>query len=1374
MKKLHSLVLAASLSTIGLGAMVVVGDKKVGIDPPQTELKLTEQSAQLQTSLQKAPTVKSVTPEGMVAVKSWPDIVLDSLPQDDGFAYSSMQIEVEKPGSVLSFDWQATASEGNDFQFGVQINGDWVVSEYGYKAMSGSSTYTFNEPGTYTLEVEYWNGMGVADSANCAQLTDIKLCVADPIAPAKQLLDSLDAYPSWKEELAAALAAVEAGGEAEKDSLVQALNSICYNINLTLNHLAFVEQQAEAWTEYVAWKAELDEKIAALKASDAVGREAAREEMVQTYYTIYTVIVECLPLMADKIAVAEAQVAEGVTGEHGEALNEALAAAQAADPATTKSLDYYKAFWNLEKASTVYVALTMDRSEWTFNENQVYTLDGGRQFVIDTTHKLAKFIGLNSSVNYTELEIPSTLYNSTDAYAVVAIGNRNTYSQNTIERVVLPNTIREVGQNAFHYYRTLSSIELPENVEYVGDNAFYRTDNLRNITVHAQTPPVCENNLDSSYGTGKRWQLTVPDGTFHAYRIHTQWGNMLIVPETPVEITVDVATPGELGLLALNEAGYLQEINKIHVSGELNADDWNNLKGMSNLIEVDLSGVLNTSLPAGQFKDKWAITQVQVPAGLQTIGGGAFYRSGIQQIELPGTLQQINGGAFYECTSLQSVVIPDGVSQWGNQEYVTNWGYISNSIFYNCYSLSRANIPTGVTSIPDGTFYNCNLQEVVIPDNIKSIGSNAFYSNDYLTRVHLSEGLTTIGESAFNGCWSLDSLQMPSTLTSLGGWAFANCSSLHAVQLNEGLTDIWGWAFENCHSLEEVILPSSLRKCWQRPFSSCNNLKKIYARSVIPAATNNYCPLSGNDFNSAVLYVPVWSLQEYQLADGWRQFATVETHDYMPENVFINKDFTFALRDTLATDYRPNIYLEWTNTRGQDSYGQDYYEHGNLTINSRSKLPVNQFSMHVSPLAKYTSDENENNRLNGWSSNYITEWNSNSLIVNGEMRAEDVDLMYTFKENRWNFISVPFDVDMKDFVQTDSNTQWVIREYSGANRANGIMDSTWVNVGRDGVLKAGKGYALHLTGGGVDFHVKPLTESVNRQAIFLATDREVALEENLSEFEHNRSWNLIGNPFPCFFDTRFLDFEAPITVWNSYNQNYVAYSPVDDSYILSPGEAFFVQRPVDQEKITFAKEGRQTHMHPRIISEVPAKQTALDATPRTVYNITLTGEQGTDRTRVVINEKAEVGYELNRDAGKFFSTNPNMPQLFTIDGNARFAINERPMAGAEVQLGVYLGQAGEYTLALANGMTGELIVEDRLLGTFTAISAEEGYTFTAEAGTIADRFVLHFAEGNATGIDNAAALVDENAPAYNVGGQAVNAKTFKGIIVQKGRKLIKK
>ena len=1358
MKKYHSLVLAAALSTIGLGAMVVAGDKKVGIDPPQTELKLTEQSAQTQTLPAKAPVAKATVPDGMVAVKTWPDVVLNAADEEQGCAVYSMTIEVKRPGSVLSFDWKVIAANYSSNQF--IINNDYVGHRGGYGLRAGSFSYTFEEAGTYTLQAFYYNEDGQYDAENNMQLSNIKLYSDDSVEAAKQLLDSLEAYPSWKEELSAAISAVEAAEEAEQDSLMQALNSIYDNINLTLNHLAFVEQQAEAWTEYTVWKAELDEKIAAVKASDAVGREAARVEMVLTYNTIEKVIDYCLPYMADKIAVAEAQVAEGVTGELGETLTEALTAAQAVDPTTTKSQDYYIAFWNLEKASTVYTALTLDRSEWTFDENQVYTL-GNELYVLDTTHKLAKFLGFNQNVSYTGYKLTEFLTTSTDAYALVAIGNKYTYSQDSIQQFILPNTIREIGENAFYYFRNLSSIELPENVEFVGNDAFYNTSNLRNITVHAQTPPVCEGNLDNS--SSKRWLLAVPDGTFHAYRIHAQWGNMLIVPETPVEITVDVATPGELGLLALNEAGYLQEINKIHVSGELNADDWSNLKGMPNLIEVDLSGVLNTSLPANQFNNKWGITQIQVPAGLQTIGESSFYGTGIQQIDLPETLQQINSSAFRGCKSLQSIVIPEAVTTLGTD------------VFRDCYALNSVKLPAGVSSIPSYTFYNCNLQEVVIPDNVKSIDSYAFYRNGCLTRVQFPEGLSTIGSDAFQNCWRLDSLQMPSTLTSLGSWSFADCRSLHTVQLNEGLSEIYGYAFENCYTLEEIVLPSSLRTCTERPFSNCHNLKKIYARSVIPANTNNYCPLSGYGFNSAVLYVPTWSLQEYQLADGWREFATVEATDYMPQNVVINKDFTFALRDTLAADYRPNIYLEWTNTRGQDSYGQNYYERGNLTINSRSKLPANEFRMHVSPYAKYYSDETEAYRLNGSSNYYYTEYNPTCLIVNGEMRAEDVDLMYTFYKNRWNFFSVPFDVEMKDFVQVDSNTQWVIREYSGANRANGIMDSTWVNVGRDGVLKAGKGYALHLTGGGGDFHVKPLTESVNRQAIFLATDREVALEENLSEFEHNRSWNLIGNPYPSFFDTRFLDFQAPITVWNSYNQSYVAYSPVDDSYILSPGESFFVQRPVDQETITFAKEGRQTHMHARLLSETPVQVPAADAAQRTVYNLLLTGENGTDHTRVVVNEQAEAGYELNRDAGKFMSLNPLMPQLFSVGGQTRYAINERPLGDAVVELGMYIGQEGEYTLALAEDRPVSFILEDRLLGTYTELSAGEGYTFSAEKGTVAGRFYIHLVAGELTGLDNAASNEQAaEAPAYNVAGQPVNAKTFKGILVQKGRKLLQK
>ena len=135
----------------------------------------------------------------------------------------------------------------------------------------------------------------------------------------------------------------------------------------------------------------------------------------------------------------------------------------------------------------------------------------------------------------------------------------------------------------------------------------------------------------------------------------------------------------------------------------------------------------------------------------------------------------------------------------------------------------------------------------------------------------------------------------------------------------------------------------------------------------------------------------------------------------------------------------------------------------------------------------------------------------------------------------------------------------------------------------DSVLYAGEGYILqssryysdgeYANWSGFYFYA---VNNANKNLIFAKDNRTVVLDEYQSEFSHNRSWNLIGNPYPCFYDTRAMDFTAPITVWDPFNSTYYAYSPVDDEYILSPTEAFFVQRPVDTESITFAADGRQT------------------------------------------------------------------------------------------------------------------------------------------------------------------------------------------------------
>jgi hypothetical protein len=375
------------------------------------------------------------------------------------------------------------------------------------------------------------------------------------------------------------------------------------------------------------------------------------------------------------------------------------------------------------------------------------------------------------------------------------------------------------------------------------------------------------------------------------------------------------------------------------------------------------------------------------------------------------------------------------------------------------------------------------------------------------------------------------------------------------------------------------------------------------------------------------------------------------------------------------------------------------------------------------------------------------------------------------RNGRWQFVSFPFEVRMSDIVPVEANTQWVIRKYSGLERANGNMDATWVELTANDVLEAGKGYIMHChsdNGEPVMFQVKPNTASVTRQNIFKSADMEVALEEHVSEFEHNSSWNLVGNPYPCYFDSRFMDFSAPITVWNSYENNYMAYSPVDDDYVLYPGEAFFVQRPVDQESIVFMADGRQTDIYSREM----ANARSYAAADRMVYNIVLKGEKTSDRTRVVLNEKASMGYEMSCDASKFAAMSNEVSQIFTMIGNTRMAINERPVGNGCVELGMTIASEGVYTIALKQAGEKTVVLEDREMGVTTVLSADSEYTFSAMPGEAKGRFFLHF-NGGETGINGIGAADAEKAPAFNTAGVRVE-ETQQGIVIKEGKKIMNK
>lgn len=1247
--------------------------------------------------------------------------------------------------TVSKMSWQLYCREGATISFDYSVScdtyGDWFTITLGDTQLvrvngqeSKSFSYKVEKAGYYTLTAQYSKDRYNTSYDDCGSISHIMVSPFNDMAEA--FLKDLTPYPGMKQELETAKKAADA------------------NLN------------------------------------DSV----AQAQLQNTYWSISKAL-EIYPIIQSDLVIADSVLTDGAYVD----IAEAVKLGKAIDVNTSKSADYWNAYDALETSLSVQHSSQIAMENWAFT-NDVYTIDGLR-YCLDDTNGLAKFVGFNKSTDITSLVIPSTIRKDGKAYAVVGIesGNRyngyNYYRQEKLVSLSLPKTLRYIGNCALGYFPNMQYLEIPENVTTMGTDIFYESNNLKTIKINAVTPPM----VGSFSGTDKR-KVYVPDGSLHAYRLASPWNNCVLVGGEGTFVSIDHVAAGELGHFILDKATYLQEVNKLTVvSGNLNNDDWNTLKSMTNLVELDISGMAVTSIPSSAFENKWGLEKIVLPKKLETIGYAAFRGTGLKEIELPENLTTLDSYAFQSCSSLANVKMSGkvtGISGYCFQEcrnlqkveLAEGLQVIHNGAFYLCNSLQSINFPSTLTLIDYDSFNGTDLREIDIPASVENINYRAFCDNKNLKKVTFREGLINIGASTFSGCESIDSIVCPSTLRMIDNSGFQDCKSLKKVQLNEGLVSINANAFRKCSNLTDIVLPSTLENCKGNAFRECGNIKTIEARSVLPPTTDGSCPLSNVDLTGVTLYVPSWSVGEYQLADGWNEFYTFQASNYLPQSIKVNKDFYFSLGDNDNKEYRPNISMTWSDHEVRDANGNLNYERGNLTVSSRSKLAINDFDMIFSPYAKYYLDENI--RYNNQVNDYRTKYNGTSLIVKGEMRAENVTLnLYNFR-GRWQFVTFPFDVKVSDIVPESENTSWVIRGHSGAMRAAGKNDSVWVNLKADDVLEAGKGYIMHCYNPNNDvdytaselvkFRISPLTTTVNRQLLFASGDRTLPLEENLSEFEHNRSWNLIGNPYPSFYDTRFMEFDAPFMVWNSYTQNYYAYNPADDAYILSPGEALFVQRPVDQKDITFLKDGRQINQYARTLIDetTQARARGKEGVQRSVFNLTLSGENTSDRTRVVLNDEASMTYEMNKDAAKFASTVPTVAQIYSWNGESRYAINERPTGSGIVNLGVHCGTKGTYTIALANAVDGQVILEDKLMNISTEITADKGYSFEAEAGDDDSRFVLHITRGigggdDTTGINGIITETGEKQEVYSLDGIKMNAAK-KGVYIQNGKKIIKK
>lgn len=795
----------------------------------------------------------------------------------------------------------------------------------------------------------------------------------------------------------------------------------------------------------------------------------------------------------------------------------------------------------------------------------------------------------------------------------------------------------------------------------------------------------------------------------------------LMDQETGIPV-IDLAAPGQLGEEAVAQFGTLPKVDVLRLKGSLNKEDWATIKNMTGLSYLDMTETTVTEIPAEAFTNN-RIKTIKWPANLKVIGGKAFYEKYLKgHLVLPETLDSIGPSAFYK-NSIDSVSMPHKQIAFANDifrenpnltkvEFNSCASYMTNNMFYSCKRLRSVSGMECVKTIGGFVFAHCDSLRTVGNISPTTIGQYAFYNCKKLESFDLSQ-VTSVGEDAFYSCQSLKTVDMPE-VSSMGGSCFSSCSALTSVSIGDKLSKIPSSAFSGCSALKTITLGASVSYFDSNAFKGVSP-EKLYINAPTPPGV-----YSNGTFGSTsgTLYVPEYSMVSYKLHDYWSKFTSV--------------------------DVNPNPVTSLTLN-------------GKLSLTSNARIPDSPNVMMYANGSSFIVNGNKEQTLGSFVAYYNNSASSSIISRCNNMTSTASEVRYWMNSGYWYFICPPFDVRMSD-ITTISGNQVAIRYYDSEARATGST-SNWKDVAPDATLKAGQGYIFRVSS--ADDVCMPATEETHNQ-IFRSQAVITPLSEYSCDDANARNWNLVGNPYACFYDIYRMDYTAPLTVWNSDNSTYNAYSIADDDFALRPMQAFFVQKPDGVEAITFQPEGRQ--ITSTIDHSAGVKAMAGKAASRRFIELELSNGITDDHTRLVVNPQAQETFDANNDASKMMSTDITA-QIFSVQGDEAYAIKEAPFASGQAEIGMWFPADGQYVVNITRAD-----VKVELMDNGAVVPMP--YTFTADEGFCEGRFVLRITT-DPTAIEGVEGN-DASAPLYDLQGRKVGSTTHKGIYVQKGKKMVVK
>lgn len=397
-----------------------------------------------------------------------------------------------------------------------------------------------------------------------------------------------------------------------------------------------------------------------------------------------------------------------------------------------------------------------------------------------------------------------------------------------------------------------------------------------------------------------------------------------------------------------------------------------------------------TSINAQAFYNQNWITSITIPGTITSSGEKAFYGcSGLSRVNISdlaawckidfnymvdGYVQAYEYAPYYyggnplkeahhlylNGEEIVDLVIPESVDS------------VSYRAFYGCRSLRSVDTGSGAIGIGgdaflayDESWNEINLTTVTIGENIQNLGSDYYYWEwkypqwGFASALpsHIDHLIWKAKSCQYAGftIWgspvtSFDELTIDEGVERFPRYVATYCSDLRIVYYNAKNMELmdddydYDYPFNYCSGLKKIVIGNQVEAINDNTFYIYDsNIDTVVCYATVPPTITAACfayqeiyeendeenYIDKTTYENAVLCVPAGSIQNYQNAEGWKEFLHIVAiaGDVTPGDVDgdgkIGMDDLTALINYLLTDNATGINMENADVDGSGNVGMD-------------------------------------------------------------------------------------------------------------------------------------------------------------------------------------------------------------------------------------------------------------------------------------------------------------------------------------------------------------------------------------------------------------------------------------------------------------------